>query len=108
MKTYTESSSAIILHSLISGIVLIHDGQPVEWINVPTEKREALELAIRESILINNGVHDWYEMHWELFPFGEPTYSNLTDLKQELVETAASAVYSLRLFHGSRMRDVNE
>jgi len=109
MNTFTESSNALLLHGAISGVHLVCDLQPVEWINLCTAEQfdYAAAIADIENADVTN-VEEWYGLHWKLFPFGELSYENLSEVKKLMVFNCAAFVGEMVEQYGARLREVNE
>ena len=107
MKTFTHLSNCIFLHHALSGIELIFDNQPVEWINVSNDRRNMYAAAIVD-LQDTTEYEGWYADYWRLFPFGEPNFDNLCDLKKDMVMQIVASCEALAEHYNARLRDVNE
>lgn len=107
MKTFTHLSNCIFLHHALSGIELIFDHSPVEWINVSNDRRNMYAAAVVDLDDMME-IESWYADYWQLFPFGEPSFDNLDNLKKEIVNGISATCEGFAMHYNARLRDVNE
>lgn len=100
MKTFTVRSNMIMLHASLSGLLLIHDMNPAEWIDLNDKDVLAYADAVDDYQL---EVEPWYTKHWRLFPFGESNFNNLTLLQKEMVEQISGQVNLAGHWYGENL-----
>jgi hypothetical protein len=101
MKTFTVRSNMMMLHATLSGLMLIHDMQPAEWIELNDKDVLAYGDAVDDYQL---EVEPWYTKHWKLFPFGESNFRNLTLIQQEMVEQVSGQVNLAGHWYGENLQ----
>jgi hypothetical protein len=109
MKPFTVLSNAILFHHALAGIMLIHDQNPVEWINLTDDQKFDYNVAVIDFDNTNiESLTDWFAIHWKLFPFGEPNFENLSIFQQELVEGVTGFCGEMTVYYGDAIRGANE
>lgn len=101
MKTFTVRSNMIMLHGTLSGLMLMHDMNPANWIDLTDKDVLAYAEAVDDFSM---DYEDWFTKHWRLFPFGEANYRNLSVLQQEMVQGVLEQLHAATFWYGENLQ----
>lgn len=103
MKHFTVKKASMILHNALMGLHQILEIPVHDFIHVP--EHDARELYMMVEAMPQTEVGDWYENSWNMFPFAEPSFDNLTPFQQTSVIAVANLICAFTSEYGAVMEE---
>lgn len=105
MKTFKQSSNAIILHALLQGMRNTVEIPSTEWFDTTDEDKQKVFGMVMMLEKSGYDTHAVYTRWWQMFPFGTPEFNNLNLLQKDLVNLTFNMVAELTAGYGEQLRD---